>query len=224
MEKVFVCLANSRKISGRCIAGRELLDCDVGEWIRPVSERDSREISEEDRRYEDGSTAQVFDIIRVHMSGLDDHPFQEENYIIDDGLYWEKEGEYTGDLESLLDEPELLWENGNSSYNGFNDRVPTSSIDEKIQTLYFIFPDSFKIVVRTEGAEFGNGKKKVRADFTYNGERYFLAITDPDIEREYLAKGEGEYCLDEDVYLTVSLADSHNGYCYKLVAGVFSEE
>ena len=32
-----VCLANSRKISGRCIAGKIM---DSGKWIRPVSSRE----------------------------------------------------------------------------------------------------------------------------------------------------------------------------------------
>ena len=40
-----VCLANSRKISGRCIAGKIISE---KRWIRPISSRDSEEISEED--------------------------------------------------------------------------------------------------------------------------------------------------------------------------------
>ncbi len=61
-----VCLANSRKTSGRCIAGKEIdATGKVGCWIRPISARFSHEISEEDRRYPNGETAQILDIIEI---------------------------------------------------------------------------------------------------------------------------------------------------------------
>ncbi len=63
--KRILCLANSRKTSGRCIAGREITETGAGAWIRPVSGRGSGEISEEDRRYADGRTAQVLDLISL---------------------------------------------------------------------------------------------------------------------------------------------------------------
>lgn len=52
MIKRLVCLANSRKSGGRCIAGRELLAGNVGEWIRPVSGREHEEVSARERKYE----------------------------------------------------------------------------------------------------------------------------------------------------------------------------
>ena len=67
MNKTFVCLANSRKLSGRCIAGKEFSNNIPGDWIRPISEREHHEISEVDRRYSDGTTAQTFDIISVEF-------------------------------------------------------------------------------------------------------------------------------------------------------------
>lgn len=224
MNKTFICLANSRKVSGRCIAGKEFSNNVVGNWIRPISGRENHEISELDRRYSDGATAQTFDIISVALKEKSDHLAQEENYLIDDQYYWGKSGQFSDDLNTLLDNPTSLWANGYSSYNGTNDRVPTDSITAPGQSLYFISPTNFEIVVQTEGAEFGNGKKKVRADFEYNGIKHFISITDPAIESAYLAQGEGRYKPTGTIYMTVSLGEAWEGFYYKLAAAIFEDK
>jgi len=221
MDKTFICLANSRKTSGRCIAGKEYKNNSIGGWIRPISERENHEISELDRRYEDGSTAQVFDIINISLKAKANHPAQVENYTIDDGYYWSKQGRFSGNLNELLDTPTSLWANGYSSYNGANDRVPVTSVLTPCQSLYFISPQNLRIIVKVESAEFGNAKKKVRADFHYSGTNHIISITDPEIERVYLAQGIGTYTPTGRIYITVSLGEEWDGYYYKLVAGFF---
>ena len=69
-EKKIICLANSRKMSGRCIAGKEVLNGHYSQWIRPVSHRDTGEISEEEQRFEDGDSPQVLDIISIIKNPL----------------------------------------------------------------------------------------------------------------------------------------------------------
>ena len=193
----------------------------IGKWIRPVSERINHEISEEDRRYENGCGAQVFDIIDVEFKEKVNHPAQEENYMIDDRYYWTKNGVYDGCLDDLVDSPSTLWDNGHSSYYGLNDRVPVTAVVKPIQTLYLIRPSNLTIIIRTEGAKFGNGKKKIRANFSYNETIYEISVTDPEVERICLALGEGEYQPTGQCYVTVSLGEAWEGYYYKLVAGIF---
>ena len=47
--KRIVCLANSRKLNGRCLAGKEFGGKGVGTWIRPVGAREHGEVSEYER-------------------------------------------------------------------------------------------------------------------------------------------------------------------------------
>ena len=89
VSKRILCLANSRKLSGRCIAGIEVSESGVPHvWIRPVSSREHEEVSEHERQYEDGSDPHVLDVIDVPT--LEPRPmgYQQENWLIDRGYYW----------------------------------------------------------------------------------------------------------------------------------------
>ena len=222
--KTIICLANSRKPpSGRCIAGKEILESGYGGWIRPVSARPSAEVSEEERRYKDGRDPRVLDIIVVPMMAPAPSLHQTENHIIDDGYYWTKTGEFSwAKLTHLLDHPRTLWPNGNSTYSGLNDRVREDVAAELKESLFLIKQDALTVSVQEEGAAFGYSRRRVRAQFKYGGERYIFVVTDPVAERAFLSKADGEYPV-ADTYLCVSLAGGHtDGYCYKLVAALIS--
>jgi len=77
---MIVCLANSRKPHGRCIAGREVLKNGYGGWIRPVSARSSAEISLEELRYENGREPQILDVITIPMIAAAPRVHQTENH------------------------------------------------------------------------------------------------------------------------------------------------
>ena len=216
-DLTFVCLANSRKISGRCIAGKMM----NGAWVRPTSTRGTGELSEYDRRFQDGSDPKLLDVVRVTMLRPAPHHYQTENHLINDGIYWSKVESLTfQQVEALVDDVvEPLWDNSSSSYNGLRDRVPEMQANALTSSLKLIRVDDLQIVVSVEGAEFANGKRKVRGQFHYNGAFYLLSITDPVVERTYLAKPDGTTSLGHAL-LCISLGEPYNGYAYKLIAGV----
>ena len=115
-----------------------------------------------------------------------------------------------------------LWEDSSSSCNGLHDRVGEAEANELGSSLRLVEVTDFKIVVAVEGAQFGNGKRKVRGHFTYNGAEYWLAVTDPLTERKYLAGQDGEFEVGHAI-LCISLGEPYEGYAYKLIAGVFSK-
>lgn len=217
--KTLVCLANSRKRLGRCVAG--IVDNGSGEWIRPVSARQNREVSARERQYGDGSDPHVLDVVSVPLLRPLPHCFQSENWLLDPRYYWKKIGQVGWDkLLALQQEPKTLWINGYDTYHGSNNHMPTE--------LANILPDSLKLIrvngmtlqVHTPGATFNNPKRVVDAQFQYAGFEYRLRVTDPEYECRYLAESNGNYELGE-VFLTVSLGEPHDdGYVYKLVAAI----
>ncbi|MGH8863317.1 MAG: dual OB domain-containing protein [Burkholderiales bacterium] len=221
--RTFVCLANSRKRpSGRCIAGREALPDGFGTWIRPVSDRASREVSEEERRYSDGQDVALLDLVNVRLLRAEPELHQRENHLIDADYHWERVGRATWeDVQGATEDPTgPLWINGESSSHGQNDRVPVSMLDGLPGSLYLIRPGNLRIEVGSEGG-FGPSRRRVRAHFAVCGHPYRLAVTDPQIERAYLA-GPDRAVHVPDALLCVSLGEVFHGFAYKLVASVIA--
>lgn len=218
--KHVICLANSRKISGRCIAGKELVKGSAGGWLRPVSDREHEEVSESERQYKDGSDPCVLDVIRVPLIRPRPKDYQKENWLLHPDYYWVRTGQlpWTG-LLAFVDNPATLWLNGSSTVQGLNDRLHLNSARRLASSLYLLRVPRMTLQVHAPGEDYGNSKRRVQAGFSYNGENYRLRVTDPVIERRYLAMRNGKYVL-EDCYVTVSLGEPYKGYCYKLVAAI----
>jgi hypothetical protein len=195
----------------------------VGEWIRPVSNRATGELSEAERRFENGKDPSVLDIVSIQMSAAGQHPYQPENHVIDDQYYWTLVRQANAaELQAALDTTNLpLWgtQYTSSSYSGMNDRVDASAAPQFGHSLRLIHVPDLKIRISVEGASFGSTKRNVRGLFTYKGAIYHLMITDPIIERNYFSGPNGTYDVGSAL-LCVSLGDVYSGYAYKLIAAV----
>jgi hypothetical protein len=224
-NRKILCLANSRKMSGRCLAGKEIAQEHLGGWVRPISDREHQEISEEDRRYKDGRYAKLLDIIAIPMIEPRPRLYQSENHLIDANIYWECVGRATWDqVAGAVDSVNgPLWINGYSTYNGCNDQVPETIASTFQNSLLLINPTRLNIIVAEEGGIFAAAKRRVRADFLLNGERYNLVVTDPWMERRYLSSADGVFAV-ETSRLCISLGEIFQGFTYKLVAAIITPE
>ena len=215
-----VCLANSRRQSGRCIAGRVWDGNRPGNWIRPVSDREGEEVSEDECQYENGCDPQVLDIIDVPLLSHKPNNHQQENWLLDSNSDWTKVGVLSLDkLQQLVDPVAPLWIDGHSTNRGINDQIPLALTKSLDSSLRLIHVDSVQLSVLRPGTAFGNPKRRVQGRFSYAKKEYALWITDPSYEREYLSKPDDEYEIGES-FLTVSLGEPFKEACYKLVAAV----
>lgn len=221
--KRIVCLANSRKLQGRCVAGRELIQGTAAGWIRPVSDREHEEVSEYERQYEDGSDPRVLDVIDIPLREPRPRGYQQENWLIEPDEYWIRVGRFSwADLGPLRDQSGTLWLNGYHTSNGENDYIPLEQVQAIESSLKLVYVEGMQLSVFKPGEAFGNSKRRVQARFRFGGTRYALWVTDPVIERAYLALEDGNHALRES-YLTISLGEPYEDRCYKLVAAVLQE-
>ncbi len=218
--KRIVCLANSRKLNGRCIAGKELRDGKPVGWLRPVSAREHEEVSEYERQYSDGSDPQVLDIVEVPLLDARPKGYQQENWLLDPDQYWKKVGSVRWtDLAKLADPIESLWIDGNHTYNGLNDKIPLAQAGAIRSSLRLLHAKKLTLSVFKPGEAFGNPKRRVQGSFRHGVNDYRFWVTDPHYERAYLAKPDGQYEVGE-TFLTVSLGEPFDEACYKLIAAI----
>ncbi len=218
-RKEMVCLANSRKYSGYCVAGKEMTENSAGQWIRPVSIRETGEMLSREIMFHDGNIPKLLEIIAIPFEQHVPHSCQTENWLIAK-KNWIRKGEFPlSEVSKLCDCPDTLWINGYHGPYGINDKIPQELAESLSSSLLLIKPENFLVIVHEESAI-----KKVRGQFDFKGITYNLAITDPCIENPYLSKCSGEYPLDTNpLYLTISLGEPYNAYRYKLIAGVIGE-
>ena len=151
--KRLVCLANSRKLGGRCVAGKELLpDGSMGAWVRPVANQGSGEVPVWECMYQDGSEPAVLDILEVPVIGHVPKVYQRENWELDQKRLWRKLGRVTYEEASRhVDALRHLWKPGYNTYNGLNDHVPLEEAKRESDSLRLIKVTNLALSVRAPG-------------------------------------------------------------------------
>lgn len=226
-EKTILCLANSRKPpSGRCIAGKEFADSHSLGWLRPVSARAGHEVSEEERRYENGKKAQLLDIVSIPLVQASPGGHQVENHVLDAEYYWIKKGVATWQQvkEAVDSYDDAFWSNSQSTYHGLNDKVSEANVANAGCSLQLILISDLVLHVRSEAGFEGNpARRRVRARFSLEDDSYLMSVTDPEIEEEYLLKGIGDYEIGRAA-LCVSLVEVYHGFAFRVVASVITKD
>ncbi len=222
-----ICLANSRKHSGRCIAG---LRTDGNGWMRPVSILPEGILQERHYTLTDDSEAQLLDVIRIPFDKPRPQPHHPEDWQIRPDT-WELSTrtltkEHIACLKANLTYgPELL---GNAEDRILYPASAHGSITES--SLALVQPENLHFHVKARK----NGEKQVRVLFELGGADYNLAITDLEWEPRLKSQEIGIYTLDDfgispfdTPLLTISLSEpllsevAGENRCYKLVAALF---
>ena len=205
-----ICLANSYKYNGRCIAGID----ESGRWLRPVSSSAKRAIDKE-TRYINGNEPQLLDILEIplHAHGPNEG-CQKENRLVRAGE-WKKLGRLEPeDLIKYCEDDSVVLHNNLDYVRASCFRMIPGRGWKSLQLIH----SENVVFERNE-----NNKTKWQAEFTNSkGISFNLRVTDPVI-CERLDRGEK---IDNNCLLTISMAPGWSPdrntpkRCYKFVAGV----
>jgi 4-hydroxy-tetrahydrodipicolinate reductase len=222
-----VCLANSRKRAGRCVAG---LRTDGAGWLRPVGSNAEGILHSYHYTLPDNTEARLLDVLRIECSRAHPRPHHPEDWVAMPVLWRLVERPITNArLEWLRSQltrgPHLL--------GSPQDRIRCDALQSRplAHSLALIAPQDLHWMVKP-GKE-KEAEHRVRACFHLDGAEYNLALTDPLWEQRLQHLPPGEYPRHaarlkdtDDVWLTVSLsepfapAEGEEEFCFKLAAGV----
>lgn len=217
-------LANARKYGGHCVAGRVISCGKLGPWMRPVGLRRHGELTAWERCLPGKIEPALLDIIELGVSERRLHPWQPENHLVHAKTAWKLIGKATWvQAQKAIETPTgELWQNGEHSRDGDNDRVRIAAAKGASRSLVLIKPQKLVLAV-CEGAITGPERRELqlRADFWLGRDHYRLAVTDPVAEAAYLLRPPSDYPV-HDALMCVSLGENYKGYAYKLAASIIT--
>lgn len=212
-----ICLANSRKHGGRCVAGWRP---DGGGFVRLVSPLADGTLTPIDLRLGERDEPRMFDLLRVGVVAPRPMPHQRENWVIDESP-WRllRRPAPRGLLERMLPAfergPKLLGDT--SAVIAYDQCVRSPAAASlaiaKIQRAILVVGERL-------------ARRRLRLTFHVGGARYDLTVTDPVWERAVEHWECGEYPWwrmfprGRDPVVTISLTEPFGDAreCYKIVA------
>lgn len=217
MDALFLCLANSYKYGGRCLAGVLLEEHASGYhivrhpdgspcWIRPVMPEGTGEIPT-DIAY----GINLFDVVEIRDVVFHPHYSHSEDAIFST-LHKVRVYPRTAKvLELLCDKVHALL------LGSAEKKITPEQYQAGTMSLALISPEHVRIVC-SEVDEY----VKFRVFFTYHGLEYNCSLTDPDYLHLLQSYGIGSIERNKgEMFLVISLGKEYQGHHHKLVAGVF---
>lgn len=217
MEKKFICMANSYKNGGRCLAGIEIeqngstfsvvRNSDgTPKWLRPIMNNGDNGLPESLV-----GNFIVLDIIQIDVTSFSPNGSHSENVHFSSIRKIGRIGCNENNLACLCDTKHtvIFFNRGKA--------VPGEVFEGGNYSLMLIKPENPYIQVQYDDY----GHEKYRIQFTHNGNQYDFPLTDPDYINllQNGVKSSGTR-VTGDLYFALSLGVGFNDWHYKLVAGV----
>lgn len=216
MDKFFICLANSYKRGGRCIAGVEIALKDDGkwkmirnhdgnpQWIRPIANTPYGEIPNH-------LALGIKPLTIVKLCDVQPCPHNAHT----EDVFFSQMNCYKDDFPIINEVLNLLVDpNHQAIFHNRGRAISTQMITGLNYSLMLIHPENIQTYI-DETRE----KSKYRMSFTYFGTNYDFPITDP-LFLDRMRETPQLYSQIDNAYLTLSLGMEFEGWHHKLVAGV----
>lgn len=217
MDKYFICLANSYKRGGRCIAGIEILYDSTNDWtiihnedgtphwIRPIAHTTYGEIPNIT-----ANKIQYFSIVK--LTGVTPCPKELHTEDVNYSLM-----EVCDKIKPTTEILDRFVDNIHTKifFNQWK-AIPVGSNFPDAYSLMIIHPESILTYVDDSWE-----KSKIRIKITFNGTTYDLPVTDPIFIDAYRAN-PNILQNESNIYLALSLGLDFEGWHHKLIATVFN--
>ena len=211
MKTQIVCLANSYKEGGRCLAGIEIKNGNPvfqngkPNWIRPVCQTAHNQVPTNLVEH-----IKLLDIIEIDILKNVPDSYQSENVLFDTN---------TIKVISTLPSQNIanLCSNGQPNLFGNKGKAVTDEATNSLNhSLTLVKVQNASIYEKTYQDK---ENSQVRILFTFNRNQYDLPVTDPVFLSSYKSNKNLLNNVNE-VFLVISLGILHEGWHYKLVAGI----
>jgi hypothetical protein len=213
-----ICLANSKKLGGWCIAGWR---ADGGGWIRPVANTGHGELYPGNMKLPDSSLPRALDLLRIPLKEPRPLKSQPENWLVSAEPWTLLARPAPGALIEEIDDALMM---GPDLLGSDRDSVPETYFDKHpdAPSLALVAPTGLRWRVTKDF----NDKRQLRAGFSLRNTEYDLGVTDVEFEKQTrrLEFGTHPFTPASRIRFTISLSRPFNGNCYKLVAGIIAIE
>lgn len=212
MPARFVCLANSFKEGGRCLAGIELNTSNNPvfqnarpKWMRPVCNTTHHEVP----------THLVSHLRVLNIIELDVTVVQQEGYQSENVFFKENSLRVVGDF-NRNNLPNLC-ENQRFIFGNRGKAVSEDAIGNLNHSLMLISVNEFEVIQKVY--DDAPNRPQTRMVFKYNNNQYDFPVTDPAFLHRYQSNPDFMENVNQ-IYLSLSLGINWQNWYYKLIAAI----